>query len=279
MRKHVFSTLAVFLLCSAGNFAGCSPTEEHFRACGRQLSKEETLNLRDAVIHALCCADEDLGEATAAIRGTFRGMCIVRGVDTYERNSVFETAAIYMIAGLGEHATCEIVPTVLEFEKVAAEGVAQRRKTGPIDLRVDPSEKRLDQRLDCFSHVMDEAIDLSLSERDFRLCWDLVEMALQSEFVYVRWVGVCGLADLISAARKAGVNLISEEEMWALFERIKEHEESFLDIPDGQGDFVASSRTSRCIISSVNELADSLDPEGRFHDLHSHVRVLWSGIY
>ncbi len=241
--------------------------DEDLRETARHSSKESLLALSAALINTLEGDEAHLQTGIQEMKDIIGHVYVVQGEDVFKAKDVFDLVPMYMVAGLYESATSEIVPTISKLQQVLDTRMLNRTIQGEIDRE---KEIMLSKTLGVYTHTVYEALRASLARGDVDTCWILCRSALESPHINVRTYGIQMMVDLLPQARGKGIELIPDKDLWILLDKIERHERSLLVNPDE--DFtngaVAMPWQTYQILTSISDIRDFyLDPEGKVHNL------------
>ncbi len=244
----------------SSSISGTRPlvADSEFRRLGKRLGREELSALRLALIGAM--KDPSSQERIHDIYDVVGHVHLVDGVDIHAIKDIFDLAPVYLIAGLSENATPEILPTVVSLQKIVHEALSKRTVRDRIDAE---NESNLIKQFTAYNAAMREGLELTAGDID--LSREMCMMAMNSPFVHIRWHGMAAFRGLILTANGRGTKIMPDELLWTFLHDREMNERQFLNA--AYGDFIVSPRESREIIEFVNEIRDGIDPQGRQHFL------------
>jgi len=237
-------------------------SDDDFREAARHFSKESLSDLSTALFNTLE-GDESLVEEGVQEMKDVLAHTYVQGENIFEGKDLFRSVPMFLVAGLYGSATPEIMRTVSKLRVIAKERVSKRTIQGRINRE---KEGLLLKSLTAYRYAVSESLNNPLARGDVDTCRILCHDAIESPFVCIRVCGMGALKDLLPQARAKGIELIPDQELWILLDRIEKQERRFLDNP--YGDFIVSPFDSQQILTFISDIRDFyLDPEGKVHNL------------
>ncbi len=160
----------------------------------------------------------------------------------FEDSSVFGVVPRYLVAGLCEKSTAELLLTLNRFEEAFLTNTRR-------DLFA--------QKSTMYSQGLQEALAITWDNRDLQTCWEVVQIALRSPITQERNHGAEMLYRLLRDAKALSKEVVDERRIRSALAKLKTKENEALAESDASR--YASTGTSKVNLKITQEILDYLE--------------------